>query len=156
MVLYVLSQLTFFIMILVFPQIKDVFMQQLAGITLFFVTGYGGVIIYLTIYFSGTPYKNATQALIMKRMLKIFFLWTVCQIPKPILWLAKINVIPNPGEVVDSSQDIKEAAGVFVLQIMTEGLPFLLSLEGNFMQIFTSGFKVDDQIDEDTMREGLH
>ncbi|TNV81589.1 hypothetical protein FGO68_gene9250 [Halteria grandinella] len=153
MIAYVLVELTFFIIILIYPNQQDVFMLQLASITLVFVVSYGGIIVYQVIYFSGTPFKSTTEQLKMKRLLWVFSLWTLCQIPKPILSLAKINIIPDPDNI-PNDQDLKQAVCIFILQIMTEVMPFLLSMEGNFLSIFTTAFKVQDI--DNSMSEGLH
>lgn len=114
MVLYILIELAFFITIVILPSKQEVFMIQLAGISLLLVVCYGGIIIYQVIYFSGTPFKSTTDQVKLRRLLWLFALWTVCQIPKAVLSLARVNIIPDPANIPDE-EDLKEAVCIFIL-----------------------------------------
>ena len=122
------------------------FKIQISVITLAFLTLYLTVVAYLYLFFSGIPFKSETYRQRMKRLVLIFVLWSICLIPKAIFTLVGIN---NPLSLSfswddfkgDQSDDLKRALIIFVLQILTEVLPFIMCLESNFLQIFVTSFQ---------------
>lgn len=141
--LYIIVQTVMLVLALFLTNFEHVFRTQLACIALVLVAAYISIIGYLYIYYSGTPYKNKTYATMMKRLLINFTVWSVCQLPRPILTLANVDAFIQDGTDF-SADDFTEAIVIFILQIVTEVFPFIISLEGNFLQIFTTDFKVEE------------
>ena len=90
-------QIVMLLLVIINPQLQQIFKDQLACITLVLVAAYMSAVAYLYIYFSGTPYRNETFKTMMRRLAIIFFLWSICQMPKAIFSLAKINAFPSDG-----------------------------------------------------------
>jgi hypothetical protein len=63
----------------------------------------------LYIYFSGTPYRNQTYATRMKRIGIIFSIWTLCLLPKSILFFTDLL------DLTDKSTDKTNAIGLFLI-----------------------------------------
>jgi hypothetical protein len=90
------------------------FKLQLAIIALILVTLYVSIISYLYVYYSGTPYKNKTYETMMKRLLINFSIWSLCQLPRPILTLANVNAFIQDEDDF-TSDDFTEAIVIFIL-----------------------------------------
>lgn len=142
-VLYIIVQAVMLVLALFIENFEEVFRTQLACITLVLMTAYISVIVYLYFHYSGTPYKNKTYATMMKRLLVIFTVWSASKLPLPILILSNIYGVNDDGSHFDVG-DFTEAIVIFILQIVTDVFPFILSLEGNFLQIFLTDFKVEE------------
>lgn len=103
---------------------------------------YNFIVIYLYFYFSGTPFKSPTYAAKMKRLAIIYSIWTVCMIPKASLALAGYKFLESDADQESDSNpdDLKTAILTFLTYLLTEVLPIVLTLEANFLQIFTLEF----------------
>lgn len=79
----------------------------------------------------------------MRKLTLIFVIWTACQLPKAIFTLARLKTTPE-DDPFDQQDDLKTALIMFIFQVITDVFPLVLSLEGNFLQIFTVQFKVQE------------
>jgi hypothetical protein len=71
----------------------------------------------------------------MKRLLRIYGVWTFCQLSRAVITLVNLDVF-----TLQSVDDFKTAVVMFVIQAETEIFPSVLSLEGSFMAIFQIDF----------------
>ncbi|CDW78465.1 tkl family protein kinase [Stylonychia lemnae] len=144
-------------MVLMSDVSKDLFERQLAIITICLVGSYLIIVIYLYFYFSGTPFRSPTYAQKMKRLAIIFGIWTICMIPKASLTLSGYQYVSNDQSDQNSNDqnDLKTAILTFLAYLMTEILPIVLTLEANFLQIFTLEFKVLDDNQNNLQGETL-
>ena len=92
--LYIFVETVMLCLVIFLDNFEHKFSDQLAWLTLAFVAAYVSIIGYLYIYYSGTPYKNQTYATMMKKLLVIFSVWSLCQLPRPILTLSKVDAYP--------------------------------------------------------------
>jgi hypothetical protein len=84
--------------------------------------------IYLYFIFSGTPFKNKTYALKLRRLAINYFIWTACCIINAGMSLGGVS-----ARDASESDNLKASLLMFFEYLITEVVPYVLSLELSFV-----------------------
>ena len=87
------------------------------------------IVVYLYFHFSGTPLKNVTYATKLRRVSINYLIWTICCIIRSSMSLSKIIPLNNDEFLADT----KTAFIIFFENLITEVIPYVLSLEHSFV-----------------------
>ena len=96
------------------------------------------VVISLQVKYSGVPFKNSSEAKIMKKVNFVSFTWSFSRIFHVILFLVREVALSNP----DDLDEISDSTGFLIVAIcdfvITELLCYYLVLNKNFMKTFNA------------------